>query len=190
MREKWKEIDADSTMFDFQHYYNSVAEQMPDGARLVEVGINNGRSIIFLAEALLNLGKTFRLIGVDNLDYGREKQLNTIIKNIGLAGLGEYIEVWPMSSLDASCMFNDGYLHHCLLDSSHKYEQTKAEIRLWYRKMLHGCFLSGHDYFSDENKEVRIAVDEVIPKDRLFTQETTHGSGIWTLRKDDDLSFV
>jgi len=123
MRELWLNIDSDSNMFDFQHYYQSVAEQVPDGARLVEVGVNNGRSLIFLAEALLNLGKTFRLIGVDNLDYGNQKQLTTIISNIGKAGLGEYIEFWPMSSLDASTMFPDGYLHHCFIDSSHKFAQ-------------------------------------------------------------------
>jgi cephalosporin hydroxylase len=190
MRESWKHTDAGSTMFDFEHYYQSVAEQVPEGARIVEVGVSNGRSIIFLCEALLNLGKTFRLIGVDNLDYGNAKQLNTIISNIGKAGLGEYIEFWAMSSLDASTMFPDGYLHHCFIDSSHKFEPTKAEIREWYRKMLHGCFLSGHDYYSDENPEVRMAVDAIIPANRLHTQETTHGAGIWTIRKDDDLAFL
>ena len=161
-----------------------------EGGRIVEVGVSAGRSIIFLCETLLNMGKSFRLIGVDNLDYGNAKQLNSIMSNIGKAGLGEYIEFWAMSSLDASTMFPDGYLHHCFIDSSHKFEQTKAEARCWYRKMLHSRWLSGHDYFSDENPEVRQAIDEVIPADRLFTQPTTHGSGIWTITKDDNLPFI
>ncbi len=55
MRDSWKRIDSESGMFDFKEYYHSVAEIMPDGARIVEVGVSNGRSIIFLAEALLNL---------------------------------------------------------------------------------------------------------------------------------------
>ena len=136
------------------------------------------------------MGKSFRLIGVDNLDYGNAKQLNTIISNIGKAGVGEYIEFWAMSSLDASTMFPDGYLNHVFIDSSHKFEQTKTEARCWYRKLVHEGVLSGHDYFSEENPEVRQAVDEVVPADRLFTQETTHGSGIWGIRKNDNCPLI
>jgi cephalosporin hydroxylase len=187
IREKWKSIDADSEMFDFQTYYQAVAEQMPNGARIVEAGVSNGRSIIFLAEALLNLGKEFRLVGVDNLAYGGAKQLNSIISNIGKAGLGEYIEFWALDSLVASCEFNDGYLHHVFLDSSHTYMATKQEIRCWLPKMLHSFFLSGHDYFSEENPGVRQAVDEIVPKNRLHTQQTDKGNGIWTVYKNDDL---
>ncbi len=186
MRETWKHIDSESGMFDFKEYYHSVAEIMPDGARIVEVGVSNGRSIIFLAEALLNLGKTFRLIGIDNLGYGGAEQLSTIVKNIGIAGLGEYIEFLPMDSLVASCKFNDGYFHHVFLDSSHKYSETKQEIRCWLPKMLHGRCLSGHDYFSVENPGVREAVDEMIPISRRVTQETESGYGIWTVVKDDN----
>lgn len=189
-RESWLVIDAESNMFDFQNYYQAVAEQMPNGARLVEAGVSNGRSIIFLAEALLNLGKEFRLIGVDNLSYGGAKQLNTIISNIGKSGLGEYIEFWALDSLVASCEFNDGYLHHVFLDSSHQYQQTKQELRCWHSKILHGFFLSGHDYFSEENPGVRQAINEMIPADRLVTQQTTNGNGIWSVVKSDDHPFI
>lgn len=186
MRESWKEIDAQSNMFDFPRYYQSVADTMPDGARLIEVGVSNGRSLIFLAEALLNLGKSFRLIGVDNLGYGGTEQLSQIISNIGKAGLGEHIEFLPMDSLVASCKFNDGYFHHVFLDSSHKYQETKQEIRCWLPKLLHARCLSGHDYFSEENPGVRQAVDEMIPASRLVTQETDNGCGIWSVVKDDN----
>lgn len=186
MRESWIHIDSQSNMFDFPRYYQAVAESMPDGARLIEVGISNGRSIIFLAEALLNLGKSFRLIGVDNLGYGGTEQLSQIISNIGKAGLGEHIEFLPMDSLVASCKFNDGYFHHVFLDSSHKYQETKQEIRCWLPKLLHARCLSGHDYFSEENPGVRQAVDEMIPASRLVTQETDNGCGIWSVVKDDN----
>ena len=186
MRETWKILDKDSNMFDFSRYYQSVAETLPNGSRIAEVGISNGRSIIYLAEALLNLGKEFRLIGIDNLGYGGAEQLGQIVANIGVSGLGEYIEFLPMDSLVASCKFNDGYFHHVFLDSSHKYAETKQEIRCWLPKMLHGRCLSGHDYFSEENPGVREAVDEMIPASRLITQETDNGFGIWTVVKDDN----
>lgn len=190
MREAWKTTDSDSSMFDFQDYYQAVAEAMPDGARLVECGISNGRSIIFLAEALLNLEKTFRLIGVDDLSYGGANQLNAIVSNIGKAGLGEYIEFLAYDSLVASCKFNDGYFHHVFLDSSHEYMTTKQELRCWHSKMLHMGILSGHDYYSEENPGVREAIDELIPKDRLTIQDTSRGLGVWSVAKNDGVPFI
>ncbi len=193
MREIWRSIDNDSEMFDFHAFYDMIATTIPDKATLVEAGISNGRSIICLAESLLNEGKSFRLIGIDDLSYGGHTQLNAIISNIGKAGLGEYIEIMTMDSLSASCTFPDGSIDFVFLDSSHKYEITKSEIRCWIPKIKDGGILAGHDYFGIE--EVRNAVDEVLQSYSVKKEQTDHGSGVWIVEKvhkmlNEDSKFV
>lgn len=171
-------------MFDFQDYYYTVASNLPNNARIVEVGVADGKSAIYLAETLINLGKNFNMLMVDNCGYGSHEQRNEIIRNIQRAGISEQTTFIEMDSLAASCKFNDHSLNFVFLDSSHKYEETKAEIRLWYRKLLDGSVLSGHDYFSEENPGVRMAVDEVIPQEHLTTCQTDNKCGIWSVVKN------
>lgn len=186
MREYYKSIDG--AMFDFEDYYLSVAQWIPNPARIVEVGLGSGKSCIFLAEAILNLGKSIeRFIVVDNCEYGGTHQRNEIITNLVKSGLGNKLEFYEMSSLDASTKFPDGYFHYAFIDSSHKFNQTQAEIRLWQYKLLHDGVLAGHDIFSKQNPEVGHAVKGLIPSDRLYTTDTRDGHGIWSTVKNDNL---
>lgn len=170
-------------MFDFQDHYRKIADRLPQDARIVEVGVADGKSAIYLAEALANMNKRFHLTMIDSLDYGRTEQLTEIIRNIQRSGLSEHINLLPMDSLYASCKFNDHSLHFVFIDSSHKYEYTKAEIRLWYRKVMDGYLLSGHDYYSEENPGVRQAVNEVIPASKIITSHTDNNCGVWAVEK-------
>lgn len=178
----------EGNMFDFEEYYLEVAQWIPSPARVVEIGLGNGKSSIFLAEAILNLGKNIeRFVVVDNCEYGGAYQRNEIISNLVKSGMGNRIEFLEMSSLDASTKFPDGYFHHVFIDSSHKYNQTKSEIRLWQYKLLHDGVLAGHDILSVVNLEVGQAVKEIIPTDRLFIKETRDGHGVWSTIKNDTL---
>jgi cephalosporin hydroxylase len=178
----WKQIPG--TMFDFQAYYRSIAEKLPNRCRIVEVGVADGKSAIYLAETLISLGKNFELFMIDNCGYGAHEQRNEIIRNIQRAGISEQTSFMEMDSLSASCKFNDHSLNFVFLDSSHKYEETKAEIRLWYRKLLDGSVLAGHDYLSEENPGVKMAVDEVIPMEHLTTRNTDNKCGVWSVVKN------
>lgn len=186
----WDSIQGD--MFDFEEYYSRMAELLPDGCRVVECGVANGKSAIFLAEKLHDLGKDFVMFMVDNLAYGGSDQLNTIIKSIVRSGLGEKIEVMAMSSLDAATKFNDNYFDFVFLDSSHQYFPTRAEILIWYHKIKENAYLSGHDYYLYH--EVHDAVIELLPQKRVFTDEkgyfdsleifkTEKEYGVWQYRK-------
>lgn len=183
----------DHRMFDFSAFYARMAEELPDGAVCAEVGVANGTSAIFLAETMLNLGKKFHLYMIDNLEYGKWDQLRDILWNVSAAGLGEWVEILPIDSLNASTRFPDVHFDFVFLDSSHLYELTKAEIRVWYPKIKEDGILGGHDYTTHE--EVGRAVDLVIPKlvpNRegglrtlriLELEETELGYGVWWLRK-------
>lgn len=184
VREYHNEIPGD--MCDFKNFYRSVAEKLPDGCRVVEVGVADGHSAIFLAETLANMGKSFHLYMIDSLSYGGSEQANTIINNIIKSGLGESITFIQASSLDASCKWPDNWAHFVFLDSSHTYEQTKAEIRQWYRKVMFGHILAGHDYNVDAGKQVYDAVNEVLYGVKFQSHETDKGLGVWSIKKETE----
>lgn len=196
MREYYKTMDH--RMNDFQPFYARIASELPDNAVLAEVGVADGASVIFLAETLLNLGKTFTLYAVDNLEYGRHEQLWTILQHVGEANLGQWIKVLPIDSLNTCVRFPDDHFDFVFLDSSHRYEPTKAEIREWYRKIKENGILAGHDYNEGEGKEVYDAVNVVVPKivvrqpdsNRQYEAEqvlqienTEQGHGVWWLKR-------
>lgn len=182
MRETYKNIPGE--MCDFKHFYQWVADKLPDGCRVVEVGVADGHSAIFLAETLSNMGKSFHLYMIDSLAYGGTEQANTIISNIVKSGLGEHITFLQMSSLDASCKWPDNWAHFVFLDSSHTYEQTKAEARQWYRKVMFGHYLAGHDYNIEAGKQVYDAVNEVFQGIQFQNHMTDNLLGVWSVKKD------
>src|SRR5687767_13459806 len=165
MRETYKNIAGD--MCDFHDFYRRIALKLPDGCRVVEVGVADGHSAIYMAELLADQNKRFELYMIDSLAYGGTEQANTIIRNIVKSGLGEHITFLQMSSLDASCKWPDNWAHFVFIDASHKYEETKADIRLWYRKVMDEHYLAGHDMNTEEGKGVFDAVSEVLPEYEL-----------------------
>lgn len=161
MREYHKQLDK--RMFDFEPFYFDTAMSLPNHAVIAEVGLAEGASAIYLAETLLNLGKQFTFYLIDNLAYGREEQLRTLLRNIGRAQLAHLVEIVPVSSVEGACRFPDLHFDFVFIDASHRTEWTKADILLWLQKVKHDGILAGHDYNGREGKEVRIAVDAVIP---------------------------
>jgi predicted O-methyltransferase YrrM len=187
-----------SCMFDFKDFYRSIVRQMPKGAVMAEVGVADGASAIFLAEVMQETGKKFRLYLIDSLAYGGSDQLQTIVRNVLLSELpSKRIEIVPKDSLNASCQFPDGHFDFVFIDASHRYEETKADIRLWYRKIKEDGILAGHDYH--HSPEVKQAVDEVLPRTivrapladgRIFepenflhTANTAKDFGVWWVQK-------
>lgn len=196
MREYWKQMD--SRMFDFQDFYNQVANYLPDNSVLAEVGVADGTSSIFLAEALLNKGKSFKLWMIDSLAYGGPDQLQSIVRHVCKAGVSDHVEILTVDSLNASCRFPDGHFDFVFVDASHRFEFTKADIRCWYEKIKENATLAGHDYNGFDGQEVKNAVDLVIPKmvirspipgqafdpeTVLKTDTTSSGCGVWWLQK-------
>lgn len=197
----------DGRMFDFAQFYDRMVGQLPNKCQVVEVGTANAKSGIYLSEKLKEIGNDFILYLIDSLAYGGKKQLYEIIKNVVNSGNAGMIEIIPEDSLNASCKFNGNSLDMVVLDSSHEYSQTKAEIKLWYEKVKVGGYLCGHDFFSEENPGVGQAVKELIPEmitrtpiisyddegkpwidefqphKLLYTEQTDKGCGIWYLKK-------
>lgn len=184
MRETYKQIGGE--MFDFPEFYRRISLCFNSNRReirICEVGVADGKSAIFLAEAFDNMGKQFTLTMVDNLDYGRSEQLMEIMRNIQRSGLADRINFITLDSLSASCKFPDEYFDLVFIDASHKYEETKADIRLWWRKIMPDGILAGHDATGEENPGVGQAIKEVIPEQFLTIEETEKGYGVWSITK-------
>ena len=175
--------DISATMCDFHGFYERIARTLPNPCRVIEVGCADGHSAMYMAELLRGMNKKFELVLVENMDYGREEQQNTLLINIFKCGFAENVRLIAMDSLVASCKFPDHWAHFIFIDASHKYEPTKADIRLWYRKVMHGYYLAGHDYNAEE---VNMAVTEVIPEKRLEVFETEKELGVWAVKRDDE----
>lgn len=182
MRETYKQIPGE--MCDFHDYYRSIAEKLPNECRIVEVGVADGHSAIYLAETLADMKKRFHLYMVDSLDYGKLDQANTIIRNIIRSGLGDSITFVQAGSLDASCKYPDGWAHFVFIDASHLYEDTKADIRLWSRKVMDGHILAGHDMNEGEGNGVWKAVTEVLPSHDVV--KTDKNLGVWQIKKESN----
>lgn len=187
----WQNIQGD--MFDFAAYYDKIAAELPAFSRIAEVGVANGKSAIYLAEKLTELGKDFEFYFIDSMDYGGTKQITEIVKNISESGLGKKITLLPISSLDAAASFNDNFFDFVFLDSSHEYKQTKAELILWWLKVKDNGYLSGHDYrlYTD----ISHAVTELVPVKIVSTTEvgeymslkiyeTEKNYGVYEIRKN------
>lgn len=182
-------LTMDSRMFDYQVFYRDIAIALPNNSNLVEVGVADGASAIYLAEKLLEMGKKFTLHLVDSLDYGGKEQLVTIMSHVCRAGLIDCVKVLPKGSLDASCHFPDQLLDFVFIDASHKYEPTKADIRLWWQKVKDGGTLAGHDYNPNDGLEVKQAVDEVIPAKPLKIIMTEKCCGVWAVKKHHSITL-
>lgn len=187
-----------SLMFDFKTFYDNIANTLPTDCRIMEIGVADGESALYLAKKMQEINKSFKLYMVDNLDYGKFEQLKTIYQNIIKSGLGDFIEVIPYDSLTASAKFNDNYLDFIFLDSSHEYQETKDSIRAWFPKVKDLGIFAGHDYFLYRN-DVGKAVDELIPRiiqrndipgrefepePFLQVEDTDRGYGLWWCKKD------
>lgn len=192
MRDYHKQLDK--RMFDFPGFYAGMAERLPNECTIAEVGVANGASAIYLAEALLNLGKEPKFYFIDNLDYGHGDQLRELIRHVCLADLGKWVEIIPLSSVEAATRFPDHHFDFVFIDASHTYEGTKSDIRMWHYKMKDFCYLAGHDYNREEGINVRNAVNEVIPKTRSHPIsgaqlpsreiiETNQKLGVWRYKK-------
>lgn len=169
---------------DYEEYYRKVAEALPDESLIVECGIANGRGIILMASLMKFHGKRCRIFGVDNMDYGKENQRNDVMTNI-IRSREDTITIKVKSSLDASCDFEDNSVDFCFIDSSHKYETTRAEILLWTRKIKEGGIIAFHDYTNESETGVKQAVDEMFDKKIINVEETTFNFGVAWVKKEN-----
>jgi predicted O-methyltransferase YrrM len=162
-------------MFDYPEFYDFVAERMPPVCRLAEIGVAHGRSGIYLAEKLEELGRDYQLHLIDNWSYGQQHQYEDISQHVLQSGVREAYLI-TADSLEATKGFEDRSLHFAFIDASHRREDVVADIRLWRYKVRRDGILAGHDASSSG---VRAALRETIPGKIRHYMPTYNQYGVW-----------
>jgi FkbM family methyltransferase len=122
----------------------------------VEIGSHKGRSTTAIALKLKQTGGLLSCIDPWGWNIAhREFQDNMRRLNLSVVEM-------KMTSHEAADKFADESLDFIFIDSSHEYEETKAEIQAWFPKLRSGGLLCGHDYCSYW-QGVQKAVNELCP---------------------------
>jgi hypothetical protein len=145
--------------FNYWRFYESVADEIPDGCKVVEVGSWFGRSIIFLAQVLKLRGKkNVQLYAVDTFKGEQTQPEHTDVvaahggsirhdfeANIKRCEVDDMITIIEGDSAESAKYFDDGSLQFCYIDAAHDYESVKRDIAAWKSKVTPGALLAGHD---------------------------------------------
>lgn len=172
-------------------YYRIIAESVPTNATLVEIGVWQGRSAVFMAELLKELNKPVKFYLVDSFNGGKIlgskvamlglPLLDILRANIAAAGVSEQVTgIMAKSSVAAAAEFDDESVDFAFVDADHDYTSVAADIRAWWPKIKIRGILAGHDYVSGW-VGVAKAVDEHVAKHRLKLQLIGEA---WQIRKE------
>jgi hypothetical protein len=168
--------------FTFPDFYDHAVREANEGDTLVEVGAWLGRSTAFLGERVKASGKRLKVLAVDTF-RGSPDEPSMVAsaealggsvrpffeRNMRLAGVLEFVEIWETRSLDAASAVRDGSCALVFIDADHRYESVRADIRAWISKVRPGGMLAGHDCYT--YPEVFAAVHDELPKQFITTDE-------------------
>ncbi len=155
----------------YEDIYRRAVASIPENGQIVEVGVWQGRSLCFLAEVALAIGKRCQIYGVDPfrnfvaVDRGYPRELRETVRNhswLHLAaanlheqGVLDYVNLLQLRSLQAARIFERESLDFVWIDGAHDYETVRADIAAWWPLIKRGGILAGHDY---NKSQVRRAV--------------------------------
>lgn len=167
--------------FNFEGFYDKIANDLPENFKFAEVGVWEGRSVIYLAEKIKLLGKKGTIFAVDHFQGSDEEVHREILKNKNLAdsyfenvqrcGVSDIIITMPFGSDEAIRYFQNEELDGVFIDASHDYTNVRKDILMWFNKVKTGGILSGHDYHGDWAKEVQPAVKDALNHHRIESSE-------------------
>lgn len=168
--------DAIPGWFGWSALYDKVVEDADGIIRIVEVGIWQGRSTIYLADLIRRSDKPIFFYAFDTFEgsaehtqdikaiAGQGKTLEGIFRdNLAASGCDDYVRAVRQDSVNASKRFEDGTLDLVFLDGDHTYEAVKADINAWLPKIKPGGLLAGDDYQPSWPGVIK-AVDELLPR--------------------------
>ena len=132
-------------------FYHRIAQILPMGARMVEVGTALGRSAIYMAERLVRKGdRDARIYCVDTWgDFAPDwwdRFLRSLLKNATSEERGLIYPLRIEAIVRGARLFVDWSLDFVFIDGSHKYPDVLLDIESWAPKVKPGGMLAGHDF--------------------------------------------
>jgi predicted O-methyltransferase YrrM len=162
--------------WDILPFYRRIAKELPEGARVVEVGVLYGRSILFMAEELARLGKAAHLWAVDSWEWAQHPKA-TVEAFRELAGSA--VTAVKQPSIIGTLLFEPHSLDFVFIDADHTEAAVRLDLDAWVPRMKPGALIAGHDYHRDEDPHVgvRRAVDGTFGAGRVHVE-----SSVWSVR--------
>lgn len=165
--------------FTFPDLYEYIIDKIPEGGSFAELGVYQGRSILFFAEMAEIKGKDIKIFGIDHFEGtpGDDIQKHLLegtdltLKEWYFQNIKDYsdkIQTVIDGTDQALQRFEDDSLDAVFIDADHNYEPVKNDIKNWVKKVKVGGILAGHDYYGD-HPGVKQAVDELLKGHGLFT---------------------
>lgn len=147
--------------FTFPNFYDQAVRESKEGDRLVEVGVWLGRSTAFLCERVKASGKRLKVVAVDTFQGSPDEPSMVASaqalggsvrpffeRNMRLAGVLEFVEIWETRSVEAASALPDSSCGLVFIDADHRYESVRADIRAWIDKVRPRGILAGHDCYT------------------------------------------
>lgn len=186
MKHIYKNIEG---WFSFPNLYKSIVEKLPNGSRLVEVGVYKGCSFSFLVIESINSKKNFDIVAVDAFPWDGLKE--SFLENMKPLE-GHYRLLAGGDSFDRANDFEDESIDFCFIDANHTYEFVKKDILAYLPKMKKGGIISGHDYNMSHPGVIQ-AVNEIFveeverdyykPEDKITKKKP--GNGVQYIKDED-----
>lgn len=160
--------------FTFPKLYSGFINRLPEGGKMVEVGVWKGKSMAYLGVEAVNSKKDITIYAVDTWQGSPEEaahQNDSFVKSGTLYDL--FLEnikpinatkqvIHPIVGCSTSVaeQFEDGSLDIVFIDAAHDYDSVCQDIAAWLPKVKKGGILAGHDYWGWP--EVKRAVDDTL----------------------------
>lgn len=145
--------------FGFEPFYSTTLVQyLKDGMVGAEMGVFDGKSVIFLANYIKTHSLNVKFYAVDR--WLLDEEYDRFIQNVKDCGVVDYLVPIRLTSDKAAETFPDNHFDFVFIDGSHDYQSVKLDISYWYPKVKVGGILGGDDYVECW-AEVMKAVDDV-----------------------------
>ncbi len=146
--------------FDFSDYYWRVANALPNGSIIIELGPWLGLSTLFLAESLDEFQKpncTIYAIDTWKGSPSEQAMFDYVIAGSPVSpktrferlmtrnGVEQVVIPVESDSVKAAVQFKDGVADFIFFDTEHTEEQLTAELIAWLPKLKPGALFGGHD---------------------------------------------
>ena len=161
-------------MFTFPNLYREMVQRFPSGSTFVEIGVFYGRSFAYLGVEMVNAGKEFNLIAIDNYGFVSEQD---VIKN--LSPLAGKFKTVCGNSHNVADNYPDKSVDFVFIDANHLEHAIRADIAAWLPKIKSGGVLAGHDYEMPDAVPHLWGVAKVV--DELFGDNKRLTEGCWVV---------
>lgn len=152
----WQSVQGWFSESDSASYAN-VVSQYTTGAKLAEIGVWKGRSLLSVLPLAKRLNYS-EIVAIDTFK-GSDSELSTshidattmdlkevFENNLKSAGYLDIVTVIQSDSITASQKFSDEYFDVIFIDADHSADSVRKDISCWLPKLKKGGTMIGHDW--------------------------------------------